>query len=104
MLTGEPPYTGATARAIVAKRLSEPIPHLRTMREVPEAVERAVTRGLAKAPADRWPSGAGFAAAPAAPAPRRVAPRAAVLGLAGGVGAGAALLVWRYVTSHSGGP
>src|SRR3989441_6498803 len=27
MLTGEPPYTGPTAGAIVAKRLSEPIPH-----------------------------------------------------------------------------
>src|SRR5207245_7325632 len=89
------------AGAIVAKRLSEPIPHLRTMREVPEAVERAVTRALAKAPADRWPSGAEFAAALAATAPRRFARRAAVLVLAGVIGAGAALLVWRYVTSHA---
>ena len=104
MLTGEPPYTGPTAGAIVAKRLSEPIPHLRTMREVPEAVERAVTRALAKAPADRWPSGAEFAAALAATAPRRFARRAAVLVLAGVIGAGAALLVWRYVTSHARGP
>src|SRR5881398_3702740 len=53
MLAGEPPYTGPTAQAIIAKRLSEPIPHLRTVRDVPEAVERAVTKALAKAPADR---------------------------------------------------
>src|SRR5207245_11211527 len=54
--------------------------------------------------ADRWPSGAEFAAALAATAPRRFARRAAVLVLAGVIGAGAALLVWRYVTSHARGP
>ncbi len=31
MLAGEPPYTGPTAQAIIAKRLSEPIPHLSTL-------------------------------------------------------------------------
>ena len=30
MLAGEPPYTGPTAQAIIAKRLSEPVPHLST--------------------------------------------------------------------------
>jgi serine/threonine-protein kinase len=38
MLAGEPPFTGPTAQAIIAKRFSEPVPHLRTIRDVPEAI------------------------------------------------------------------
>ncbi len=64
MLAGEPPYTGPSAQAVIAKRFSEPIPHVRTMREgVPEAIERVVTRALAKARADRYSSAAEFAEA-----------------------------------------
>jgi serine/threonine-protein kinase len=63
MLTGEQPFTGASAQAILAKRLSEPVPHLRTLRDVPPAIERAVTTALAKSPADRFSSAAAFAAA-----------------------------------------
>ena len=38
MLAGEPPYTGPTAQAIIAKRMVEPTPRIRTVREtVPEA-------------------------------------------------------------------
>jgi eukaryotic-like serine/threonine-protein kinase len=55
MLAGEPPYTGPTAQAIIAKRFSEPVPHLSTVRSVSPAVEQAVTRALAKSPADRFP-------------------------------------------------
>src|SRR6476661_6877941 len=36
MLAGEAPYTGPSAQAVFAKRLSEPVPHVRTLREVPE--------------------------------------------------------------------
>src|SRR5215216_995223 len=61
MLAGEPPFTGPTAQAIIAKRFSAPIPSLRTVREgVPEAVDRAIARALARTPADRFPSGAEF--------------------------------------------
>jgi serine/threonine protein kinase/Tfp pilus assembly protein PilF len=63
MLTGEPPYTGPTAQSILAKRLSEPVPHLRTGRDVPLALERAVTRALARSPADRFSTAAEFAGA-----------------------------------------
>jgi TolB-like protein len=63
MLTGEPPYTGPTPQAILAKRLTEPIPHLRTGRDVSLALERAVTRALARSPADRFSTAAEFAAA-----------------------------------------
>src|SRR5438445_696230 len=77
MLAGEPPYTGATAQAIIAKRFSEPVPHIRTLRDVPEPVERAITRALARVPADRFATAADFAAAlvsaPAMP-PARTAP------------------------------
>jgi serine/threonine-protein kinase len=80
MLAGEPPYTGPTAQAIIAKRFSEPVPHLSTVRTVPAAVEAAVTRALAKAPADRFPSVADFAAAlHRAPASRFVSRRMAAL-------------------------
>jgi serine/threonine-protein kinase len=71
MLTGEPPYTGPTAQAIIAKRFSEPIPHVGTLRSVPPAVEAAVTRGLAKSPADRFASVAEFSRALLRPSPRR---------------------------------
>jgi len=55
LLAGEPPYTGPTAQAIIAKRLSEPVPHVSTLREtVPPTVEAAITKALAKAPADRY--------------------------------------------------
>ncbi len=55
MLAGVPPYTGPTAQAIIARRLTDPVPPLRTVREtVPVAVEQAVMRALAKVPADRW--------------------------------------------------
>src|SRR2546428_11970456 len=63
MLAGEPPYTGPTAQAIIAKRFSEPVPHLGTLRTVPPHVEAAVTRALAKSPADRFATTAAFAAA-----------------------------------------
>jgi serine/threonine protein kinase/tetratricopeptide (TPR) repeat protein len=61
MLTGEPPYTGPTPQAVLAKRLSEPVPHLRTSRDVPPAIERAVTKALARSPADRFASAAELA-------------------------------------------
>jgi serine/threonine-protein kinase len=61
MLAGEPPYTGRTPHAIIARRLSEPLPHLGTLRDVPEQVERVVRQALARAPADRFATAAEFA-------------------------------------------
>jgi serine/threonine protein kinase len=55
MLAGEPPYTGPTPQALMAKRFLEPVPHLRTVREsLPETLEQAVTKALARVPADRF--------------------------------------------------
>jgi protein kinase-like protein len=64
MLAGEPPFTGPTARAVLARHTIDPVPPLRTVRPgVPATIERAITKALAKVPADRYPGVAEFAAA-----------------------------------------
>jgi len=64
MLAGEPPFTGATAQALNARRLAGEVPRLRHVRpNVPESVEQAVIRALALVPADRFASAAEFARA-----------------------------------------
>ena len=61
MLTGEPPHTGSTAQAIIARVLTEKPRSLRTVRPaVPGYVETAVERALEKLPADRWPTAGQF--------------------------------------------
>jgi serine/threonine-protein kinase len=64
MLTGEPPFTGPTAQAIVAKVVTErPVPVRRRRDTVPPEVEAAVLTALAKLPADRFATAAEFAVA-----------------------------------------
>jgi len=64
MLAGEPPYTGPTAQAIVAKKFTEAVPRVSVVRErVPSGVETTIERALAKTPADRFRTAAEFAAA-----------------------------------------
>ncbi|HUF36809.1 MAG TPA: protein kinase [Gemmatimonadales bacterium] len=63
MLAGEPPFTGPTAQAVIAKRLTGPAPPLSTARDIPPAVDRAVSRALARVPGDRFTTSAEFAAA-----------------------------------------
>jgi serine/threonine-protein kinase len=63
MLTGEPPFTGPTAQAIIAKRFVSPIPKVAVTRDVPPSLDQAVTRALARTPVDRYPSAAEFAEA-----------------------------------------
>jgi len=64
MLAGNPPFLGTSARAILARQSLDPVPRLRTVREtVPEELERAVVKALAKAPADRFATAIQFAEA-----------------------------------------
>jgi serine/threonine-protein kinase len=64
MLTGDPPFTGSTAQAIVAKVVTEkPVPPSRQRETVPVTVEDAVLTALEKLPADRFGSAAEFSAA-----------------------------------------
>ena len=61
MLAGAPPFTGPTSQAIMARHTADPVPPLRTVRDVPVALESAINKALAKMPADRWPSTTAFA-------------------------------------------
>jgi serine/threonine-protein kinase len=55
MLTGEPPHTGATMQAIIARVVTEKPRGVRVVRpSVPEDTASAVDRALEKLPADRW--------------------------------------------------
>src|SRR6476620_7367750 len=63
MLIGEPPFSGPTAQAIVAKVLTEePRPLIPRRRSVPPEVEETVLTALQKLPADRFGSAHEFAA------------------------------------------
>jgi serine/threonine-protein kinase len=103
MLAGQPPFTGRTAQAIMARHMQERPPSLQVVRPgLSAGVIAAVEKSLAKVPADRFPTAGEFAAALASPEPAlsrtrlRTAPgtggRAAAL-----VGAGllVAFGVWR---------
>ena len=61
MLTGEPPFTGATTDAVLARKSLEEVPSIRVVRPaVPRAVEAAVHKALARTPADRFASALQF--------------------------------------------
>ena len=62
MLTAEPPHTGPNVQAIIAKLLTERPRSIRAARDtVPEAVDVATMKALAKLPADRWSTAHDFA-------------------------------------------
>ncbi|HYU90660.1 MAG TPA: serine/threonine-protein kinase, partial [Gemmatimonadales bacterium] len=64
MLAGEPPYTGPTAQAIVAKVITErPVPITVHRDTVPPHVAAALHKALAKLPADRFAGAAQFSEA-----------------------------------------
>ncbi len=110
LLLGEPPHTGPTTRAILARVMTETPRSIRSTRPaVPAGVESAILRTLEKAPGDRFSSCGAFADALAggasdahsaaravsAPATRRWKPLAAVVtAVAVGVVAIALLKPW----------
>jgi streptogramin lyase/predicted Ser/Thr protein kinase len=75
-LTGRLPYTGEDALTLLHAQLHEPPPRPSRVRPgIPEAFDRVVARGMAKHPAERYPSAgdlaqAALAAAEGAPLPR----------------------------------
>jgi eukaryotic-like serine/threonine-protein kinase len=115
MLAGEPPFSGPTAQSVVAKRFLEATPHVRTLREtVPEPVEQALLKSLEKLPADRFATGAEFAAALHQPVslsgaaerrpselPHRRRPRSVVLSVLALLLGGAAYLVYSLALSDN---
>jgi len=59
MLAGEPPFTGPNAQAILLRKFTENPRPLRSVRDtVPPVIEEAVSKALARSPADRFASAA----------------------------------------------
>jgi tRNA A-37 threonylcarbamoyl transferase component Bud32/dipeptidyl aminopeptidase/acylaminoacyl peptidase len=80
MLAGEPPFTGPSSQAIVAKILTEAPPDVTAQRaSTPPSVAEAIRRGLQKIPADRFATASDFATALRAPSTRRPGTREATL-------------------------
>jgi serine/threonine-protein kinase len=68
MLVGEPPFTGPTAQAIIARVMTEEPRSLTLQRKtIPLHVDAAVRQALQKLPADRFATAAEFSAALAPP-------------------------------------
>ncbi len=64
MLAGQPPFHATSVTALLARHAKDPVPPLSSARPgVPDAVERAIVKAMAKTPADRHASMARFAEA-----------------------------------------
>jgi serine/threonine protein kinase/Flp pilus assembly protein TadD len=62
MLTGQPPFTGPTAQAMITKRFLEPPPSARARRSAVSAdLDSAVRKAMARQPEDRFETAALFA-------------------------------------------
>jgi serine/threonine-protein kinase len=62
MLAGEPPFTGKSMHAIMARHAMEAVPSVRVIRStVPVEVEEAIFAAMAKTPVDRPKTAAAFA-------------------------------------------
>jgi TolB-like protein/Tfp pilus assembly protein PilF len=55
MLTGEPPFSGATTQAMLVRRLTEPAPSARSVRaNLPERADQTIRKALSPVVADRF--------------------------------------------------
>jgi TolB-like protein/Tfp pilus assembly protein PilF len=79
MLAGQPPFSGTTVQAILVQRFTQPPPKLSAVRSnTPPRLEAALTRAMARNPADRFAGVAAFAQALAAAPARTTAPEASI--------------------------
>jgi hypothetical protein len=94
MLAGEPPFSGPTPQATIARRFQGPPVPLRQRRpEIPPAVAAVIDKALAIEPSERFATGAEFAAALAAAERRRGLGRASIAVLVGSLALTVASLV-----------
>ena len=116
MLAGEPPFTGPTPQIVVARRFTETPRPLGSVRErLPSGLEGLVAKALARTPADRIQTAAGFtqelartgtaseAAAIPATRPLASAGRRSLLGAALLLAAGIAWFATRDPAGHGAG-
>ena len=82
MLAGEPPFKGPNPQATLMRRFMGPPRPLRPMVQIPEHLEAAIVRALAKDPAERFATAAEFASGLAGLAPARPAAAPAAPGRA----------------------
>ena len=62
MLAGEPPFTGASPQAVLARHVTDPVPPITTVRAtVTKPIAAALDKALHKVPADRFESASAFA-------------------------------------------
>jgi len=105
LLIGEPPFTGPSVQAIVARLMTEEPRALTVQRKaIPLGVEAAVLKGLEKLPADRYATAADFSTALDGRTPytipmrttSRPAARWLTVGLSSVTLASVALAVWSF--------
>jgi TolB-like protein/tRNA A-37 threonylcarbamoyl transferase component Bud32/Tfp pilus assembly protein PilF len=64
LLGGEPPFTGPSPQAVLARHSVDPVPRLSTLRPtVTDTAQRVLEKALAKVPADRFSTAVQFAQA-----------------------------------------
>ena len=105
MLAGTPPFSGPTARSVMARHFMDPVPGLRTVRStVPAQLETVIVTAMAKAPVDRYAGAEAFREALRDPAlsvatrqtaTRRVSRRWQALAAAGAIAAATAA-IWQF--------
>ncbi|HKA59910.1 MAG TPA: serine/threonine-protein kinase [Gemmatimonadales bacterium] len=102
MLAGEPPHTGPTAQAVIAKILGAPATPLHVVRgDVPAGLDTALSKALAKVPADRFASAGDFSAALASVPPARSRSRPAFVAFVAVAAVLAAVGSWQlWPTTH----
>ena len=72
-LAGQPPFTGPTAQAIMARHSLDAVPRLKIVRDaIPDDLEVVIERALEKVPADRYQTSGEFAKALTAASTGRV--------------------------------
>src|SRR6266487_4797885 len=72
-LAGQPPFTGPTAQAIMARHSLDAVPRLKIVRDaIPDDLELVIERALEKVPADRYQTSGEFSKALTAASTGRV--------------------------------
>ena len=95
MLSGEPPHTGATVQAIIARVITDTPKSLRASRSsVPEYVDLAVAKALEKVPADRFDTAKEFSEVLQG---QKAITASRTAGIPRGVRSGPSLTWWRAV-------